>query len=925
MKSGSITRGIFVAVAMLISFSSLTVFASQNGISARTISGCSGNGCHPAQTTATTVSVQGVSGTTITMTPGENRSFTVLVSHASLPKAGVDISIKNAGGSNVGTLVAGTNLKLSASELTHTGTHPNITGAGAPFTFTWTAPSTPGDYFLRAAGNAINNNGNEAGDAWNFMNTITITVASAAGSVVLNSPNGGESLCRGSSTTLTWTPVGISGNVKLEYTTNDTNYTQIATVPATPSSYSWAIPTSQLTGTSYKIRVSDATNAAVSDVSNAVFSILSTPVITTQPKPDSACTGSPLTLTLTTDNPTGYTYQWRKNSSPINGATAASYTIASMQAADVGTYDVIVTGCTPLTSSAVQVSLNTPPTITSQPNDTVVCPGSAVTFSASAVGTGLSYQWKHNGVNITGATSPILMLTTTTQADSGSYALVVTGRCAPLQTSNTVSLKFTTPPTITKNPRDTTICPGASIVLTAAATGSGLTYQWQKDGMNVEGGQSNTLNLNSVSSQQAGVYIVIVKNSCNLTTASTSATVTLRDPVSITEQPASLSLQTNLTATFSVKATGTDLKYQWMKNNVNRLNDTLPTLTIKNIILIDSGAYKCVVRNSCGSVESAVATLSVTSPPAGAALALGTTTLDFGCTKVSAAKDTVLTNVIFNAGGQPLSVTAVTLTGADAADFTIQSGGGAFTLAPNEKRSLTLRFTTATKGIKTASLEFTSNTTTTSPKIALAGKGCTGTISTSVNNVGTVVVGTKKDTVVTVTNTGDYDLVVTALTLGGANASEFAVTPPKLPLVLKPNESIMVAVSCSPSATGKRVAELTVKTDAGDFILPLEATSTPSTGIEDEVLSAGIVAYPNPSTGLVEFTGTLLTPMPVTIRIIDALGNIIHQSLNTTSDAGTFRYVWDGTAYGVKVSSGHYFAVLSFGVQTVRVPLVLAR
>jgi len=924
MKYRTIAWGALILLLSVLLVGTTDVLASEGGISARTISGCSGNGCHPASTTATSVSVQGVSGTTITMAPGENRSFTVLVSHATLPKAGVDISVKTAGGSNVGTLAAVTNLKLTGGEMTHTVNHPNITGTGAPFTFTWTAPATPGDYLLRAVGNAINNNGNEAGDAWNYMNTITITVASA-GSVVLTAPNGGESLCRGGSTNITWTSVGITGNVKLEYTINDTNYTEIATVPASSASYQWNIPVGQVTSTNYKIRISDATNATVNDQSNAVFSIRSTPVINVQPKPDSACPGSPLTILVTTDNPTGYSYQWRKNTSPINGATAASYTIPAMQAADVGTYDVIVTGCTPLTSSAVQISMNTPPAITSQPNDTVVCPGSAVSFSASAVGTGLSYQWKHNNVNITGATSPILVLTTTTHADSGSYAVVVTGRCAPLQTSNTVSLKFTTPPVVTKNPRDTTICPGASIVLTSTATGTGLTYQWQKDGMNVDGGTASSLNLNSVTSASAGVYIVLVKNACNLTTASATATVTLREPAKITEQPADIAIQTNLTATFTVKATGTNLRYQWMKNNVNRLNDTLPTLTINNVILIDSGNYKCIVRNECGNVESSVAKLTVTSPPTGAALALSTTTLDFGCTKVSSAKDTVLTNVIFNAGGQPLSVTAVTLSGADAADFTIQSGGGAFTLAPNEKRSLTLRFTTATKGSKTASLEFTSNTTTTSPKIALAGKGCSGIISTSVKNIGTVVVGTKKDTIVTVTNTGDYDLVVTTLTLGGANASEFALTLPMLPLVLKPNESIIVAVSCSPSATGKRVAELTVKTDAGDFVLPLEATSTPSTGVEDEVLSAGIVAYPNPSTGSVEFTGMLLTPMPVSIRIIDGLGNTIHQSLNTTSDAGTFRYVWDGTAYGVKVSSGHYFAVLSFGVQTVRVPLVLVR
>ncbi|MBK9248760.1 MAG: choice-of-anchor D domain-containing protein [Ignavibacteria bacterium] len=924
MKRNTAVLGTLFMVLVGMLMNSTIGMATESGISGRTILGCSGNGCHPAQSTATSVSVQGVSGTTISMSPGENRSFTVLVNHASLPKAGADISIKNAGGTNVGTLSPVASLKLSGGDMTHTVNHPNITGTGAPFTFTWTAPTTPGDYFFRAVGNAINNNGNEDGDAWNFMSTITITVASA-GSVALTAPNGGETLCRGASTNITWSPVGISGNVKLEYTTDGTTFTQIVTVPATPGSYTWNIPTSQVTGTNYKIRVSDVSNTAVNDLSNANFSILSTPVISIQPKSDSACPGNPLTLSVTTDNPTGYTYQWRKNSTNITGANATNYTITSIQASDAATYDVVITGCTPLTSTAVQVLVNAPPTITTQPSDQIVCPGSAVTFNASASGTGLSYQWKHNNINITGATNSVLTLPTTTHADSGSYSLVVTGLCAPLQTSNIVSLKFTPAPTISKNPRDTTVCNGASVTLSVTANGTGLTYQWQKDGVNVDGAQSNTLNLNSISNANAGAYIVIVKNSCNLTTASSSAILSLRESASITEQPVDLTIQTNLTATFTVKALGSNLKYQWMKNNVNRLNDTLPTLTINNVILIDSGNYKCIVRNECGNVESAVVKLTVTSPPAGAALALGTSTIDFGCTKVNAMHDTVLTNVIFNAGGQPLNVTGVALTGTDASDFTIQSGGGTFTLAPNEKRTLNLRFLPSNKTSKTAVLEFTSNTTTTSPKLTLIGKGCSGSIASDISNVGTTIIGSKKDTTVKICNSGDFELLVTSLTLGGTNSSDFNITLPTLPFVVKPGACIEVITSFTPTAVGKRTATLTVNTDAGVFTIPIEATSTPSTGVEESTVAGEVIVYPNPSSGNVIFTGSFSTPMPMTVRIFDALGTSTYQSLIDVTSAGTFSYVWDGISGGKRVSSGSYVAILTIGIQTIRVPFVIAR
>ncbi|MBS1537381.1 MAG: hypothetical protein JST20_06495, partial [Bacteroidetes bacterium] len=350
--------------------SSISAYSYGSGITGQTQSGCT---CHGGSNSATTLSIQGVSGTSITMTPGENRSFTVIVAHSTQPYAGVDISIKNSGGSNVGTLSAGSGLQLTGGELTHSAKKA-ITSGQAAFTFTWTAPSSTGDYLLRAAGNAVNNNGNDQGDIWNFLSTVTITVATP--SIVVTVPNGGETICRNSQTNIAWTPTLISGNVKIEYTTDGNTYTQIASVPATPSSYTWSIPAGQTISSTYKIRVSDASNASISDISDANFTISSAPIITTQPKPDTVCPGSPITLSVVTDNPTGYSYQWRKAGNNIPGATSTSYTIASAQLTDGTSYDVVVTGCSALTSSAVTLIINSPPAITSQPNDTNVCPGS---------------------------------------------------------------------------------------------------------------------------------------------------------------------------------------------------------------------------------------------------------------------------------------------------------------------------------------------------------------------------------------------------------------------------------------------------------------------------------------------------------------------------------------------------------------------
>ncbi len=55
--------------------------------------------------------------------------------------------------------------------------------------------------------------------------------------------------------------------------------------------------------------------------------------------------------------------------------------------------------------------------------------GSTVTFSVTAAGTGLSYQWKKGGVDIASATSASLVLSSVTAADAAGYTVLVKGTC----------------------------------------------------------------------------------------------------------------------------------------------------------------------------------------------------------------------------------------------------------------------------------------------------------------------------------------------------------------------------------------------------------------------------------------------------------------------------------------------------------------
>ena len=109
---------------------------------------------------------------------------------------------------------------------------------------------------------------------------------------------------------------------------------------------------------------------------------------------------------VSASSPTSLSYQWRYNGANIAGATGSSYSKSNLQLSDSGSYDVVVSNSAgSVTSSAATLTVANPPAITSQPQNRTVDPGVSATFSVSASGSApLSYQWRRNGANISGAT-----------------------------------------------------------------------------------------------------------------------------------------------------------------------------------------------------------------------------------------------------------------------------------------------------------------------------------------------------------------------------------------------------------------------------------------------------------------------------------------------------------------------------------------
>jgi hypothetical protein len=145
-------------------------------------------------------------------------------------------------------------------------------------------------------------------------------------------------------------------------------------------------------------------------------------------------------------------YQWSRNNSAIAGATGASLLLPNVSQADVGSYQVKVTGlCGSVESNPAALIISEPVKISRQPQDVETCISGAFVLNVAATGIGpLTYQWRKDDAVISGATAENHAIEGVKVLDSGAYTVVVTGpcgsvimiRCARDQLSNPMSRRL---------------------------------------------------------------------------------------------------------------------------------------------------------------------------------------------------------------------------------------------------------------------------------------------------------------------------------------------------------------------------------------------------------------------------------------------------------------------------------------------------
>ena len=203
---------------------------------------------------------------------------------------------------------------------------------------------------------------------------------------------------------------------------------------------------------SFRAVVTNAYGSATSDA--AVLTVNTSPLpplITGQPLPKFVQIGATATFDVVAVSQGGtLTYQWRRNGTPIGGATGSSYTAPAANATDNGAaFSVVVTssnGTSTTSNGAVlSVGVATPLLIATQPQSLSVGVGQSASFSVFATGgsTTFAYQWRRNGTSIAGATAVSYTTPATTLADSGSVYSVVVSSGVESVTSGIATLTVT--------------------------------------------------------------------------------------------------------------------------------------------------------------------------------------------------------------------------------------------------------------------------------------------------------------------------------------------------------------------------------------------------------------------------------------------------------------------------------------------------
>ena len=357
-------------------------------------------------------------------------------------------------------------------------------------------------------------------------------------------------ICSGSSVQLNATPIGGSGTYTYSWSSIPAGFTSSLANPNV----------SPTVNTIYYVTVTNCSTNATGSVSVTV-NALPTATITSSTNP-SACGASDGSATAGG----GTSYIW--NTLPPQNTATATGLIS-------GTYTVTVSDGTCSSSTSITLTDPSAPTVTLNADNTTICAGSSVTFTA---GGATDYEFFINGIS-QGAPSPVNVFTTSSLLN-GDVVNVYGTTTGCTGSSSTITLVVNDLPTVNLGP-DVSQC-GDTVTLDAANAGS--TYLWS------DNSTAQTLLVSAT-----GIYSVTVTNT-NGCTATDTIDVTINAlPV--------VNLGSDITqcGTATLDAGNAGSTYSWSDSSTNQ-----------TLLVSATGTYSVTVTNtnSCTATDTVNVTIN---------------------------------------------------------------------------------------------------------------------------------------------------------------------------------------------------------------------------------------------------------------------------------------------------------------------------
>lgn len=890
-----------VIVSLLIIYLSLDLFSRSggSGISGLTATNSAGCSCHYSSANSNTSLSVTSSTNSFKFKPGDQVNFTVSVSNSNRAEAGLNVAVKSSetGSTNSGSLSfeSGSGLRSENSEITHS-TPKAISSGKADFTFTWTAPTTPGTYYLRAIGNAVDNDNSADGDdQYNWLTPKQLIVVG----LDIVAPTQTSNWCVNTSQAIKWTSNGID-QVKIELSSDGgANYSTVIanSLSAGSGTYDWTIPSSLTSGNNYKIRISDASDNTIK-IESSTFSISSTTSITTHPQSLEVCEGTPVTLSVAISG-NATSYYWKKNNVQLSNSNAASYVITNPNLSDSGTYVCVINPpCgSPIESNPAVLKINETVGITQNPQSKELCLNQPIQLIAKTKGKNKIVKWFKDNTELANLNKDTLTINVANESDAGSYYLKVSADCGNQLQSLPAVVKVNSPIQITDNLTNKTYCEGDTLKLSIKLSAGKLAnIIWQKDGQNINNENSTQLIIPNLSNANAGNYKAIITDECsNQPLISNEALVLVNLKPTITEQAKSIEAFEGENITLSIKANNAN-SYQWRKNGNNIDKATEASFSIKSALISDSGDYDCVVSNNCGNITSNKATVKVNENASGPLIQMDANELNFG--NVEIGNKQTKTIIIKNAGDKVLEITSLELSKNEKGNFS-DLNQYPISINPAESKVLSFDFSPKELGNIESDLSIKSNSNN-SPTIKLFGFSQKTEIILDISEIdfGNVDQGANNERSFKIKNGSNVDAKIISASFEdniGYKLSENLDNK-----VLKSNEELNIKVQFESTNPGEFKTKLLLDIDLlKEKIAVNLSAKVISTSVDD--LDNVFEIYPNPTNETLKISNN--QQIINSIKIIDNLGNIHFNSAPNSNELNININ---------ELNTGNYFLIINF-------------